>query len=299
MLAFALLSWAGAYVAIKGGLAALGAAGFGSGAPMVLTILRFLLASVAYVPIVALRARRMGRRMLPDRSTWLEIALFGLFAVVGYHVALNFGEQTVGAGVASVIVALSPAVTALLVHILGWERVGIVGAAGIGIAFAGVFIVSALGSPHADLSLATLAGPALILVSPVSWSMATLLVKRLAGRVDMFTLTAVGTWLGTLVLLPWTPAGSLTHLARLSAAGWGLLAFLSLAATVFGYLAWNVALARYDTTKVASSLYAIPPLTMIIAWLTLGEVVTPWLAVGTAVIIGGVALVDRQRSKAE
>ena len=59
-------------------------------------------------------------------------------------------------------------------------------------------------------------------------------------------------------------------------------------------------MARLDrrcATNVAASVYLIPPLTTLIAWLFLGETVTVWFAVGTAAIIGGVALVERSRQQ--
>jgi drug/metabolite transporter (DMT)-like permease len=39
----------------------------------------------------------------------------------------------------------------------------------------------------------------------------------------------------------------------------------------------------------------VPPLAVVIGALTLGESVTPWLALGTLLVVGGVAVAQVQR----
>ena len=56
------------------------------------------------------------------REEWLNIAWMALAGVTTYHLALNTGETHVPAGTASLIIALSPAVAAVLSAIFLRER---------------------------------------------------------------------------------------------------------------------------------------------------------------------------------
>jgi drug/metabolite transporter (DMT)-like permease len=290
LLALTIVIWSGAFVGIMRALEEL--------SPLSLTLVRFLLASAGFAVVVAWRSVRGHRMDLSDRSLWPRLALIGLFGTVGYHVSLNFGEGLTGAGVSAVIVALAPAMTAVIAWALRVERPSALTAAGISLAFLGVAVVSVLGRPGADLSMASLAGPLVVLIAPVSWAVNTTTVKSLAGKVDPVDMTAVSTWLGTGMLLPLTPRGLVADLLTLSAGGWATVVFLSLAATVFGYLAWNLAVTRFKATTVASSLYFVPLITVLMAAGILGEPITAWLLAGGGAIVAGVAIVDRGRARA-
>lgn len=289
LLGVALVLWAGAFVAIRGLLAEVD--------PMSLTLLRFLLAAFAWIVIVGVRGLQGRLIRVPDKSLWPLLFAFGIFGFVGYHVALNFGEVTVPAGPAAVIVALSPAIVALLVFVTRVERVTPLAAAGIALAFVGVAVVSMLGHPGSGVGLSSFVGPAVVLISPTSWALSTLAIKRMQGRIDAVDMTAIGTFIGTILLLPFAPRAFLHRVWALSTHGWLLVAYLSLGATVFAYLAWNIALTRYRATNVTSTLYLVPPLATAMAWLLLGETVTVWFGVGTAAIIAGVAIVERGRDR--
>src|SRR3954471_16809149 len=50
-----------------------------------------------------------------------------------------------------------------------------------------------------------------------------------------------------------------------------------------------------SSARAVPSLYGVPPLAVVIGALTLGESVTPWLALGTLLVVGGVAVAQVQR----
>src|SRR5690554_2750340 len=93
--------------------------------PPHLTLLRHLVASAAFVPLLlAFRAR-----LAPKRA---DVPFFMLLGVVGYtvyHLALNFGQTQVSAGAASLIIATAPAITALLAVFMLGERLPEIGRA--------------------------------------------------------------------------------------------------------------------------------------------------------------------------
>ena len=85
------------------------------------------------------------------------------------------------------------------------------------------------------------------------------------------------------------------HLRGLSGEDWALLLYLGLGCTLFAYIGWTMALRRVDASRAVAYLYGVPPLAVVIGALTLGESVTPWLALGTLLVVGGVAVAQVQR----
>ncbi|MGN6379931.1 MAG: EamA family transporter, partial [Gaiellales bacterium] len=71
---------------------------------------------------------------------------------------------------------------------------------------------------------------------------------------------------------------------------WLLVLYLGLVCTLLAYIAWTVALRRVDPSRAVSFVYGIPVIAVAIGAVALGEPVTPWLAAGGGMIVGGVAL---------
>lgn len=109
-----LLPWASAFAAIRAGLTAY--------APGTLALLRFLVAStVLGIYALATRMRLPALRDLP------AMLLMGLVGITLYHVPLNYGEVTVTAGAASLLIASAPTFTALLATAFLGERLRVWG----------------------------------------------------------------------------------------------------------------------------------------------------------------------------
>src|SRR5690554_7498266 len=102
-----------------------------------LTLLRHLVASAAFVPLLlAFRAR-----LRPERRDLPYFFLLGVLGYTVYHLALNFGQTQVSAGAASLIIATAPAITALLAVLLVGERLPALGWVGSAVAFLGVVLI--------------------------------------------------------------------------------------------------------------------------------------------------------------
>src|SRR5215210_2516101 len=102
-----------------------------------LALLRMLVASVTFAVIATLSGIR-----LPEIRDLPAAVVAGLLAFAIYNVALNYGQITASAGVASLIIASIPLFTALLaVGFLG-ERLGTGGWSGIAVGFLGVAMIT-------------------------------------------------------------------------------------------------------------------------------------------------------------
>jgi drug/metabolite transporter (DMT)-like permease len=230
------------------------------------------------------------------RSEALRIFVASAAGVTAYHLALNAGEHTTASGVAALIVALGPAATLALALAVGLESYAPRRLAGIALAFAGVVVVVVLGS-GAHFSLHGLRGPLLVLAAPLTFAVYNILYKPLLGRYDLPALTAAGGLAGSLMFLPFENTGAVDRFGALAAGSWLALAALGLGATLGGYVTWSIALRSLEPSRAMSYLYLVPPLAVAIGALALDEPVTGWLLLGGALVIGGVAVAQRQPAR--
>ncbi len=269
-IAFTLLLWASAFAGIRSGLA-----GFSPGH---LALLRFLTASLTLLLFSALRGIR-----LPRSSDLGRIALLGFLGITVYHLALNFGEKTVSAGAASMLIAAGPIFTAFLAAVFLRERLPLPAWAGIGLGFLGVALIS-LGEGG---GLRFNAGAFWILLAAFSTSLYFVFQKPLHGRYAPLEVAAYTIWAGTvwlLVLLPGLPE-ELTAAPRQAA--WSVV-YLGVGPGALAYLTWTFALSRAPASHVTNFLYLSPALAIAIAWLWLGELPSLTTLIGGVVAIVGV-----------
>lgn len=279
-----LLLWASAFAGIRAGMrlspsGTLGPDGYGPGE---LALLRFGTAST----VLALYA--FAKRMrLPDRSELPLIGLTGFLGISVYHVALNFGEMTVQAGAASLLISAAPVFTALLSVAVLKERLTGIGWLGILLAFAGVALIALSGGR----GLRFTPGALLILLAATVAAVYSILSKQLLRRHAALEFTCYSIWAGTLPLLVFLP-GLLRRLPVAAPQATFAVIYLGIFPAAIAYVLWNYALARMPASLLSSFLYLSPVLASLIAWVWLGEVPALLTLVGGAIAILGVILVQ-------
>jgi drug/metabolite transporter (DMT)-like permease len=232
------------------------------------------------------------------RADAARVGAAGILIVVGYHVFLNVGAERTTAGIAALVVALSPGMTLVLALALGLDRIRVRHVLGLAVAFVGVAVVIAFGAGE-TLSLDGAAGPLIVLGAPLSFALYNVILKPLLGRYDLLALTAATSLVGTIGLLPFVRASTVDTVADGSAADALRLLYLGILATFLGYILWNVGLRGLGPTRAVTYTYAISPLAVVIGALALDETVTIWLALGAVLVVGGIALAQGAPSRGQ
>ena len=249
-----------------------------------IAIVRYAIAA----PGFALILWRAGGLPGLTRGDAARVVAAGILIVVGYHVSLNIGTQDTTAGIAALVVALAPAMTLVLALALGLDRVRLRHVAGLAVAFVGVVVVVAFGT-GSELSFENAKGPLIVLGAPLAFALYNVILKPLLGRYDLLALTAATSLVGIVGLTPLVRGSTVETVGETSATDAALLLYLGVMATLLGYILWNVGLRGIGPTRAVAYTYAISPLAVVIGAVTLGETVTPWLVLGGALVVGGIA----------
>ena len=283
------VSWASAFVAIRG----VGES-FGAG-PLALG--RLLIGSSALGVIVVVNHRWADRRWVkPNRTQWLQIVSIGVFWFGIYNVSLNAAEQRVDAGTTSMIIQIGPLLVALFAGLLlgeGFPRWLVIGA---GIAFAGavmVGVVTAVTTTSTTKTDANFLGIVLCLVSAVTYAIGVLSQKPVLRTIPGLQVTWMACTIGAVCTLPYAPA-LLDDLDAASAGATGGLIYLGVVPTALAFSTWAYALTRMNAGKLGITTYAVPPITITLAWLLLGEIPHYLAVVGGVICLVGVGLSRRR-----
>ncbi len=192
-----------------------------------MALLRFLVASMALVLYAVARRVR-----LPETRDLPAVVLSGFLALTVYHVALNYGEVTVSAGSASILVNTAPIFTALLAAMFLGEHVGLLGWAGMGVSFLGAALIS-FGEGE-DFSLDP--GAPLVLLSAVSSAMYFVVSKPYLRKYTALEFTTYAIWAGTVLTLVFLP-GLSTEVAAAPLGTTLTMIYLGLFPTAVAYIA--------------------------------------------------------------
>lgn len=280
------LLWGSAFPLIKVGLG--DSAATGLSVPH-LTLARHLVASLAFLPFLALT----GRRLRPWRADVPMFALLGFAGIFTYHLCLNAGELRVSAGATSLIIAAAPAITALLARLVTGERLPALGWAGSLTSFAGVALIVVGDAREVAFDPFAL----FVLLSAFATSLYFVLQGRMFARYDAVEVTAFVTWGGTVPMLAFLP-GLPADLA--SAGGEALLAvgYIGLFPSAVAYSLFAFAMTRAPVTQVTTFLYFVPVFSLLLSWALLGEVPSLLTVLGGGIVIAGIVVVNRARRAA-
>ena len=248
---------------------------------------------VALAAVLLMLVVRLSGQGTPARRVWPALAVMGVLNNLVPFTLFVLAQGQITGALASVLNATTPLFTVLVAHLAtSDERLTGAKAAGVGLGFAGV-VVMMVGEDLGGELLAILA----CLGAALSYGLAGVWGRRFraagvtplqtaAGVVTCSSVILTPVWL--VVDLPWAIVWP----------GWSpVLAVVALAtlSSAVAYLIFFRILARAGATAISLVTFLIPFSAAGLGWLVLGEELEPRHFAGLALILGGLALIERRR----
>jgi drug/metabolite transporter (DMT)-like permease len=180
--------------------------------------------------------------------------------------------------------------TAGLAMLVLGERFSARAWAGTALSFAGIGLI-AFGEGE-GMRLDT--GALLILGAALCNSVTTVVQKPLFARHKPLTVSAWNMVIGALVLVPWLPNAT-SQFAVASPSGIQAVIYLGLVPSLVAYGTWSIALSRLPASRASNFMYCVPPVATLLGFAWLGEMPTLPGAIGGAMALVGVAVVNWRR----
>ncbi|MBI0578231.1 DMT family transporter [Neobacillus cucumis] len=270
--------WGSTFPAIRAGLNG----GYSAGH---LVLIRYLIASGLFAIYALLPGVRFR---LPRKEDLLRILLLGWVGISIYHIGVTFGQQTVSAGTAGMLVASAPIFTALIAVFVLKERLGFAGWLGLAIGFIGIAVIT-IGTAGPSLTISK--GAFLVVIAAAATSVLFAFQKPLLCRYSSIELTAYFSWAGTIPFLLFMP-GLFQDLQHASLEANLSAIYIGIFPTAIGYVTWALALSAGKAGSVTSMLYIEPVVVLIVAWIWLKEWPSNLTIFGGIIVISGVIVVN-------
>jgi drug/metabolite transporter (DMT)-like permease len=262
--------WGTTYFAIKVAIEGI--------APFFLVGTRFIAAGVLLLGWQVLRGAP-----LPTPRQWGGAALVGFLLLVVGNGAVSVAEHWVSSGATVALISTMPLATALWSGAFGeWPR----RAEWIAIALGGVgAAIMLLGR---DLQ-GSVTGTLLILFGTISWSLGTVLSRRLdiphgptGFGAEMLTAGLMGLIISAALGEHW----SMPHVAHV----WWAWGYLVVFGSLIAFSAYRFVVERVSASLAATYAYVNPPVALAVGWWLGNETFSANVLVGLPVVLGAIAL---------
>jgi drug/metabolite transporter (DMT)-like permease len=283
VLAFATiyLVWGSTFLAIRVGVQEV--------PPFLLAAMRFMVAGAALYGWMRLRGTPA-----PTGREWASSLLLAFFIFVVDYGGLFWAERRVPSGIAAVVLATIPVFMALSeIIFLRTQRLSLRLGVALGIGLLGVAVLMNRSFSFGEAPVDR-AGAMALLISAVSWSIASAFTRKLtlpkskpmssaaqmsAGGVQLLLLAAVsGEFRGF-------------HVQSVSSTAWFSLLYLIVAGSIVAFTAYVWLLHHESPTKVGTYAYVNPLVAVVLGYLVGGESIGPRTLAGTFFILVSVIVI--------
>ncbi|MEE8370549.1 MAG: DMT family transporter, partial [Sphingomonadales bacterium] len=241
---------------------------------------RQVLSASLTLPILVLFWR--GRIWPALKRDFFNILLMGLSGITFYHLALSSGQRTIGAGAASLLVNLTPIITAIFAAWLLREKLTWRVVAGGALGFVGAAALILSGNSDFSIDWNAL----LIVAATISQAFYFVQQRKLTARYDVLSLAVITIWIGAITLLPFGGGFELAFTEASERSLWALV-FLGAGSGLIPYIGWTYVISKLPAGRATVWLYIIPPISILIGWQLLGEQPTISLLFSGAIILTG------------
>ncbi|MFE5939275.1 EamA family transporter [Streptomyces sp. NPDC056470] len=249
--------------------------------------IRYVIAGVLLAVLIAVRQGPAALKIGPRRLG--SAALVGILLLVGGNALVVLAETSIPSGLAALLVASVPAWVVVLRAASG-ERPGRGAFAGVALGLVGLGVLTLPGL-NGEVRIG---GVVLVVLAALLWSIGSFSSGRLPMPANPFTASAyemLAGGLGGLAVALIRGEHRGFDLADVSARSWTALAYLIVFGSLIAFTAYAWLLQTAPLSLVATYAYVNPVVAVLLGALVLGEALTWPIALGGAIVVGGVCLI--------
>ncbi len=286
-LVLTMLFWGGTFIA--------GRALAGAVSPASASFLRFAIATLALFFLTILAD---GKLTIPPKRHWFALLLLGLTGVFSYNVLFFSGLQHIGAGRASLIIALNPLVITIFATIFLKEPLNLKQFTGILLSLTGAVFVISNGHPSSILTTSFGKGEMALLGCVLSWAAYSLIGRTVLSSLSPLVSVFYSSLIGTLLLLiPALLDGLATSISSISPTSWLSLGYLGIFGTALGFSLYYHAIKKIGATRSGVFINLVPLFSIILSWFLLDESIKSIVITGGLILLAGVSVTNYCRSR--
>jgi drug/metabolite transporter (DMT)-like permease len=258
--------------------------------PVLLGFIRFLLASVLIMAVIAIKYP-LGRIVQTVKAEWKPLLILGLLYVAIPNVTQNLGLEHGTSSIASVIQSSGPVMTLFFAALLLKEGLTRMKTIGTVVAMTGTILLVASGG--ISLRSQDSVSNVLILISAISYGLAWVSAKNMMVRNPPMLIIGLSLLFGTALLGIAVPfeQGLRMEFNQYSILNVAALGFLCAGVSSVLYLS---SLEHEEVSRMAFFIYLMPVFASLFAWAIRGEGVAPWTAFCGIIIVAGIAIANRK-----
>ena len=276
-LVFAMLFWAFSFVWIK--------IAFESFQPLTIVVLRLSIST--FLLFVGFGIFRKIQKVQSSDFKW--IILLAFFEPFLYFMCESFGLRIISSTTGAVIVSTIPIITPFSAFLFYNEKLSAFNTVGIILSFMGVLVMII----NDDFSLIEpLDGIILMFLAVFSGVGFNLLIKKVASKYNVYTITGYQNLFGLLMFLPFFIIFDWKIFISTPVSTDSITAVVELAvfASTFAFLLLTYGIRNIGVSKASVYANMIPVFTAIIAWWILGDIITMKKILGIAIVVTGLFL---------
>jgi len=263
--------------------------------PIAITFAPFYITTLLFVPLLLkLRRDNPGAASLSARD-WVQFAIAGVGGQVLAQLGMTWGISKSLASNGAILNLLIPVISAVLASFMLRERITLLRVAALTIGLIGVVLMSVSDWKQASFGeMRFLVGNLLILCGCLGSSFYNVYCKGLMRRfaeVEILIFSYVTASLASLPLLIWVEPFSFQSFQRFDWQSWAAFSFLALFMYGASMLLFFRALQHLDVTTASASLYLVPVFGVLLATVLLGERLSQFAIVGSAIVLVATVLI--------
>ena len=275
----ATIFWAGAFIAGKFSVAEF---------PIIsLVFFRFFFATIVIFPFM-IRKEESWKIDKEDIPLMIKLGLIGM---VGYHVFFFMALKFTSATNSSLIGATNPIITTIIAAIFLKSKIEKKHIISMICSFTGVMLIVTGGDLSNILNLDVNKGDFIMILAVICWASYSLMSKDALKKYSPIKVTSYAFLVCIITLLPFVFLEKpWEFIPKVSALGWASVLYMSVFASVCGYLIQQISIKNIGPLKTNLYINLVPVFSMILAAVMLGEQITIVKIIAAVFIVSSILI---------